>query len=315
MLVFVAMVVFLLTACTAEDQENEIHIERESANRVVAIPQDAVKLSPMEDRHPPILHSEEFYEPVPLEGPINTAGAEDSPFISPNGELFFFFFTPDVSVPVEEQLLDGVTGIYLSRRVGDEWGDPERVVLQESGKLALDGCGFFDGQTLWFCSAREGYTGLHWFASRRENGGWSEPDLVDFDPDYEVGELHIHDDKLYFHSTRPGGKGEMDLWVSQIVGGVRQPPVNLEALNSEVSDGYPFITADGQELWFTRWYEGTPAVYRSIRSGGEWAEPELVISRFAGEPTLDPQGNLYFVHHFYQDGEMIEADIFVAIKK
>ena len=30
---------------------------------------------------------------------------------------------------------------------------------------------------------------------------------------------------------------------------------------------------------------------------------------------MDPQGNIYFVHHFFREGEMIEADIYVADKK
>ena len=52
-----------------------------------------------------------------------------------------------------------------------------------------------------------------------------------------------------------------------------------------------------------------------MKSDGEWQEPELIVSQFAGEPTLDSQGNLYFVHHFYRDGRMIEADIYVSRKK
>jgi len=48
---------------------------------------------------------------------------------------------------------------------------------------------------------------------------------------------------------------------------------------------------------------------------GVWSEPELIISWFAGEPSLDNVGNIYFVHHFYKDGNMIEADIYVAKKK
>jgi len=68
-------------------------------------------------------------------------------------------------------------------------------------------------------------------------------------------------------------------------------------------------------LWFNRTYEGSPAIYRSAKVDGEWQEPELIISQFAGEPTLDKDGNIYFVHHFYIDGEMVEADIYVAYKK
>jgi len=43
--------------------------------------------------------------------------------------------------------------------------------------------------------------------------------------------------------------------------------------------------------------------------------PELVISQFAGEPSVDANGNIYFVHYFYRDGRMIEADIYVAYHK
>ena len=41
----------------------------------------------------------------------------------------------------------------------------------------------------------------------------------------------------------------------------------------------------------------------------------MIISQFAGEPTLDNEGNVYFVHHFYKNEVMIEADIYVAYKK
>jgi rhamnogalacturonyl hydrolase YesR len=77
----------------------------------------------------------------------------------------------------------------------------------------------------------------------------------------------------------------------------------------------PFLTADGQELWFNRTYMGTPAVYRSKKVNGQWQTPELIVSQFAGEPTLDWEGNLYFVHHYYKDNQMMEADIYVCRRK
>jgi len=80
-------------------------------------------------------------------------------------------------------------------------------------------------------------------------------------------------------------------------------------------DGFPFVSSDGNELWFTRTWSGTPAVYRSLKSGGIWQAPELIIHQFAGEPTLDDDGNLYFVHHYYEDGVMIEADIYLAARR
>lgn len=83
--------------------------------RESVIPKDAVKMTPEMDVFPPIFHSDEWMEPVPLPQSINTAGGEDSPFIMPDGNTLYFFFTPNVSVPAEKQLLDKVTGIYVSK--------------------------------------------------------------------------------------------------------------------------------------------------------------------------------------------------------
>ena len=287
-------------------------------SREKSIPDDALKMTPELDEFPPILYSEEYNEPIPLPGSVNTAGAEDSPFIPCcQGDTLYFFFTPDVRVPVEKQILDGVTGIYVSKKVNDEWDEVERVKLQDPLKLALDGCEFVQDNIIWFCSARQGYTGIHWFTAEYVNGKWKNWENADFDSELDVGELHFTNNftELYYHSSRSGGKGGTDIWYTKIMNGTWQEPVNIEVVNSEENEGYPYITSDGNELWFNRWYLGTPAVFRSIKINGSWQEPELILSQFAGEPTLDDEGNIYFVHHFYKDGEMIEADIYVAYKK
>ncbi|HUV15043.1 MAG TPA: hypothetical protein VMW28_00580 [Pelolinea sp.] len=41
----------------------------------------------------------------------------------------------------------------------------------------------------------------------------------------------------------------------------------------------------------------------------------MIVSQFAGEPSLDSSGNLYFIHHYYKDGKMLEADIYFAKRK
>ena len=279
------------------------------------IPQDAEKILPEEDAHPPVLHGDDYKQPKPLPGPINTAGGEDSPFISRDGKRLIFFFTPDVSLPHQEQLLDGVTGLYLSRAENGRWSEPQRVALNND--VALDGCPFLSDDTLWFCSARAGVTGVHWFTAQYSDGSWTDWEEVNFDPSHKVGELHITADgeELFFHSDRPGSKGMNDIWVSHKTMDGWGEPENLGTVNTPENETRPYLTADDQELWYTRNYQGSPAIYRSQRREGEWTEPELIISQFAGEPTMDPQGNIYFVHHFFREGEMIEADIYVADKK
>lgn len=289
-------------------------------SRESAIPPDAVKMTPDTDIHPPILHSAEWTTPVPLSSAINTAGGEDSPFVMPDGNTLYFFFTPDVSIPAEKQVTDKVTGIYVSRKVNGVWSNAERVVLQNSGKLALDGAEFVQDDVMWFASAREGYTGVNLFTARFIDGKWANwqyaGDLLN--KEYQVGEMHITADgnEMYFHSPRAGGKGQLDIWVTRKVNGEWQLPENVEIVNTAENEGWPFISQDGNELWFLRTYMGSPAIYRSKKVSGAWSEPELIVSQFAGEPSLDVDGNLYFVHHYYNSqGEMVEADIYVAYRK
>lgn len=287
-------------------------------SRLDAIPPGAVKYTPADDAHPPILHVDEWEQPAPLDAPVNTAGAEDSPFILPDGSRLFFFFTPDLAVPAEKQLLDGVTGIYVSDWSESGWSEPQRVQLGEPGKLALDGCPTVAGDVFWFCSAREGYADINLFTAAWKDGTWQDVQYAgDLLKGYQVGELHISADgsEMYFHSLRAGGAGGMDIWLSRWTGGEWGEPENVAAVNSPENDGWPFVSQDGSALWLTRTHLGTPALFRSQRVDGGWSEPELMVSQFAGEAALDAAGNLYFIHHFFKDGKMVEADIYLAKKK
>jgi hypothetical protein len=284
-------------------------------SRESRIPAEAVKQTSNEDPLPPVLHNPAWEDPLPMPGPINTAGGEDAPFITPDGETFLFFFTPDTNIPAQQQFTDGVTGIYQSRLVNGRWTTPQKLIL--SKKAALDGCPFLREERLWFCTVREGATGVHWFTAEWENSSWKNWQPANFDPAHRVGELHISPDgeRLYYHSDRPGGLGKNDLWMLSKSADGWHNPENISAVNSPEDDSRPFLSPDGLELWFTRSYQGSPAVFRSHQVEGTWQEPELIISQFAGEPTLDSAGNLYFVHHFVQNGVIIEADIYLARKK
>ena len=291
----------------------------EVVDRYALIPETQAKLGPDDDTHKPVLHSFLWEDPVILEGGVNTAGLEDSPFVSPDGQSFYFFFTPDASKEAQEQLLDGVTGIWVSQFEDGEWAEAEKVQLSTIGP-SLDGCAYVSFEEIWFCSARVGnYKNIDfWKGTLSEEGVENIQNIgEELNTEVIVGELHISTDgdTIYYHSDVAEGFGGQDVWVVEREGDGWGEPVNVEVLNTPENDGYPYLSPDENELWINRWYKGTPGSFRSKLVDGEWSEPELIVSTFAGEPNLDPEGNLYFTHHYYDDGAMLEADIYVAYRK
>jgi len=92
---------FTILACAGSSTPAIEHQEQPAAvytgaDRLAQIPEGAVKISPGMDEHPPQVYSADYSEPVPLPGLVNIAGAEDSPFILPDGNSLYFFFTPSV---------------------------------------------------------------------------------------------------------------------------------------------------------------------------------------------------------------------------
>lgn len=110
----------LLVGCDAGDPANP-NEESFDTDRHGKIPVTAVKRTPATDLHPPILHSPEFQEPVPLPATVNTAGAEDSPFVPAGRQELYFVFIKDASEPVGIQIRDVVNGIWMSRWEGGAW--------------------------------------------------------------------------------------------------------------------------------------------------------------------------------------------------
>jgi len=67
--------------------------------------------------------------------------------------------------------------------------------------------------------------------------------------------------ELYFGSNRPGGFGDLDIWVStrQSINEAWGPPANIGTpVNSPYVEAYPSLSSDGLTLYFSDLYSGPP---------------------------------------------------------
>ena len=317
----VALAIIFLLSLACASAESAATPFPTSKSRAEMIPADHPKGTPESDFWPPEIIPG-WSEPIPLEGPVNTAGGEDSPFVTSDGNALYFFFTPDVNTPAQQQVFDGVTGIWVSRRKGGAWSDPVRVLLAEPGAPAGDGCPMAVGDRLYFCSIRAGNKReIEWYYATWGGSAWGDAANAGgwMNGTVEVGEMHITAGyrEIYFASKRAGGLGGLDLWVAPGAADGWGEPVNLgPQVNTTGDENRPFVSDDGAELWFdsaSRSGKPGPSVYLCRRQAdGAWGDCRETVSSFAGEPNLTADGRtLYFVHPYYSADlqRMIEADI------
>jgi Tol biopolymer transport system component len=97
---------------------------------------------------------------------------------------------------------------------------------------------------------------------------------------------------LYYGSTRPGGFGDMDLWVTtrQTVADPWDSPVNLTTLNSPYGEAYPSISPDGLVLYFSDFF------YRPDRPGGQGGHDLWMTKRVSTDHPWDSPVNLVLCH-------------------
>ncbi len=198
--------------------------------------------------------------PVILGPVINGSGADFAPNLSIDGHLLFFSSVRP----------DGFGGpdIYLSHRADptDDFGWEPAVNLGPDVNTATA-----DNAPMYLQSAEDGVTNLYF---NRGMNALQQADIfaaavtregVTLGPAAPVSELNVPNandaavtvrvdgKELMFWSTRPGGLGGADLWLStrQTVHDSWSPPVNLPApLNSSSDDVTPSLSFDGRTLIF-----------------------------------------------------------------
>ncbi len=159
-----------------------------------------------------------------------------------------------------------------------------------------------DGEWLIFAAdyGPRGYGGYDLYISYWTPQGWSQPENLGENINTEAWESSpsLSPDKktLYFSSTRYGGYGQGDIYVSHRTNKGWSPALNMgPQVNSPGGEIAPFIHADNETLYFTSdgllGYGGTDLyMLKKDHRTGKWGAP-----RNLGYPinTIDDEGGLF----------------------
>jgi hypothetical protein len=257
---------------------------------------------------------------------INTEGWVDSAFISPDGRELYFAYMPYCEMdfmdiifgrkteaeitekgpirPGEQSTMQFETYVAMKKADGT-WGQPQRLNINSpdyslyAAKLSLDGTELYYAIRDW----NKNYGNDDIYVSRRlGDTTWSPPENLGPNINSTVREdtpcLSPDGQTLYFARNSISESLGWEIWMSQKVDGYwsqaekLDPPINeLDSQNS--ANFQAFITADGQEFYFTRIMN----LYRSKKQGdGSWGEPEKIFPGVAGHASVTADGRyLYFI--------------------
>ncbi len=159
-----------------------------------------------------------------------------------------------------------------------------------------------DGNWLIFtgCNYPEGFGSCDLYISyKTKNGGWSEAENLGSTINTSAWESapSLSPDKkdLYFSSTRSGGYGARDIWVThRLQNGKWSAPENLgPEVNTPGDESCPFIHSDNQTIYFNsnghKGYGMTDLFLSRKDTSNHWSEPENL-----GYPinTIDDEGSV-----------------------
>lgn len=192
---------------------------------------------------------------------INSAANEAGPFLTPDEHCLYFTSRRPGGL--------GGSDLWKSCRddLHEEFGENPSVNLGSPLNTAFDddaGAFYVDPSTgqlvIIFPTTRPPNMGDldFWTATQNADGTWNNPQPVDElnTPAREGGHPTISPDGLtiYFTSTRPGGLGGFDIWVSTraTTNDPWSTPVDLPApINSPSNDRGPFLAHNGNQLYFS----------------------------------------------------------------
>ncbi|MEP6617786.1 MAG: hypothetical protein ABJE47_00665 [bacterium] len=193
-------------------------------------------------------------EPVSFSG---DAWFDLDPALSPDGKRMYFVSTRPRPSQVGTAAASRDMDIWYADRAGDGWSAPHWIEALSSD--AKEGAPTVDRNgTLCFFSDRGASANANAiYCAQPSGGGWTTPTRLNANinagPSDTSPFLSPDGKTLLFYSTRSGGMGKADLYVSFMRSGEWQRAVSLgPVVNTADSEYNPEVSPDGNSLYFGR---------------------------------------------------------------
>lgn len=225
------------------------------------------------------------YTFINLGAPVNTAAKESYPVISGDGNVLVF---------VRE--LAFYNALFYTTRTDSGWSEPANITPE----VGSDGDAYptalnFDGSELYLISSREGNADI--YKSNYSNGEWDIMSRLSDNINSRKNEtsacISADGKTLYFSSDKKSRNG-YDIYRSNLFENEWSDPESLnEIINSDMDETDPYITADGNTLYFSsngHYNMGKMDIFISEKDDSGWKLPKN-----AGYPLNTTNNNENFV--------------------
>ena len=220
------------------------------------------------------------FEPVQMSGSINKFGLQYFPYTTAD-QRFFIYTARASSRPDHDE------NIFITERINGEWQVPASIseninTNANEGAATISG----DGKTLVFtsCSRPDGLGDCDLYISFRTGNEWSKPKNMGMAVNSKAWDsqpsLSADGRTLYFTSTRGGGVGKEDIWVTYLnEDGTWTKPSNLgKTINSTGRDMAPSVHMSGSTLYFVSdghlGMGGLDVFKSNLDEQNRWSEPQ-----------------------------------------
>lgn len=207
---------------------------------------------------------------------LQSRNSDYGAIVSPDGKHLYYTSLSPARTEKEN--------IWRSERLATGWGRAYEVTELNTDKNEAIGSFSKDGRIAYLSgNYKRGQIDGDIYQSVWTGNRWGSPQAVEAvnSPEVEAHPYVFNDELMFFTSSREGGYGGTDIWVSEFKNGTWNEPINLGPnVNSPGNEQTPFLSYDGRTLFFASNHHpgfGGYDLFKVVRIGSglqNWSIPE-----------------------------------------